>query len=274
MSGQILARRMVRSPRMLDGRTALVTGGGGGIGTAVGAVLARDGATVTLMGRTESTLQAACELLHARGIPEARVRMVTGDALDASSVRHALAAAADEDGRLNIVVSVVGGSTLGALVDIEEDEVLRQLRRNVIPAFLAIKHAVRHMAARGGSIVCISSSAAAVPYPYLVPYGAAKAAVEGLVRGAALELAPLGVRVNALRVGPVRTGAVTRHLDARAALPLGRTGVPDDVAAAVRYLAGAETSWVTGQCFAVDGGTELVGAPAYLADLARVARRV
>jgi NAD(P)-dependent dehydrogenase (short-subunit alcohol dehydrogenase family) len=164
-----------------------------------------------------------------------------------------------------MVVAVVGGSTMGALLEIDEGDVTAQLRRNVIPPFLAIRHAVPWLATGGGgSIVCISSSAAAVPYPDLVPYGAAKAAVEGLVRGAARELGPLHIRVNALRVGPVRTGPVTQHLAERAALPLGRNGVPADIAAAVRYLAGPESAWVTGQCFAADGGTELIGAPAHL----------
>ena len=111
----------------------------------------------------------------------------------------------------------------------------------------------------------------------MTPYGAAKQAVEGLVRGAALELAPLRIRVNAVRAGLIRSDATGTHLRDNADVivsdrPLARVGEPVDIAEAVRFLAGPESNWVTGQSFAVDGGTELTKAPRYLEAVTR--RRV
>jgi NAD(P)-dependent dehydrogenase (short-subunit alcohol dehydrogenase family) len=130
--------------------------------------------------------------------------------------------------------------------------------------------------AGGGSIVCISSDAATIPWPFLTLYNTSKAGVEGLVRGAALELAPLNIRVNAVRPGLVKTNTTKDGLFANQPVieqfleqkPLGRTGVPDDIAAGVRYLAGPESSWVTGQSIGIEGGNELTRAP-YLESLVR-----
>jgi NAD(P)-dependent dehydrogenase (short-subunit alcohol dehydrogenase family) len=127
----------------------------------------------------------------------------------------------------------------------------------------------------GGSIVLISSDAAKIPWPFLTIYNTSKSGVEGLVRGAAIELAPLKIRVNAVRPGLVRTEA-SSNLFANtevmaqflAEKPLGRTGVPDDIAAGVRFLAGPESSWVTGQSIGIEGGAELGKAP-YLENLIR-----
>jgi NAD(P)-dependent dehydrogenase (short-subunit alcohol dehydrogenase family) len=261
----------------LAGMGALVTGGGGGLGGAIAARLAKDGAAVTIMGRTRATLtEAVGRILRSAG-EHAAVHVAVGDALDPVAVAEAMQAAAAPAERLGIVVPVVGGSDVRPLLAFDEAGLLEQLRGNVVSAFLAIRNATPLMAqGGGGSIVCISSTAAATPYPFLTPYGTSKAALEGLVRGAALELAPLGIRVNAVRPGPVRTGAANDHLDDDAAIrraatdrPLGRLGSPDDVAAAVRYLVGADAAWVTGQVLAVAGGGDLIGAPPYLETLAR-----
>jgi NAD(P)-dependent dehydrogenase (short-subunit alcohol dehydrogenase family) len=163
------------------------------------------------------------------------------------------------------------------LLMFDGDEVLEEMRRNIVSAFLVIRHATPHMTkGGGGSIVCISSDAAKIPWPFLTTYNTSKAGVEGLVRGAALELAPLRVRVNAVRPGLVKTEATKDGLFKNdsvmaqfvAEKPLGRTGVPDDIAAGVRYLAGPESSWVTGQSIGIEGGNELTRAP-YLDALVR-----
>lgn len=263
----------------LDRTSALVTGGAGGIGFATAHALAADGAAVTIMGRTYETLESAVAKLRKVLGDDASVSYVVGDATNADDITVAMnSAAARSDSGLATVVAVVGGSVVGPVLDVDEATFTAQLRDNVLPAFLAIRSATPHMAARGGgSIVCISSVVAVLPYAMLTPYGAAKAAVEGLTRGAALELAPLGIRVNAVRPGPVRTGPATAHLSSDAAevrdhiasRPIGRVGDPNDIAQAIRYLAGPDAAWVTGQCFSVDGGTELAGAPTYLHALMR-----
>jgi NAD(P)-dependent dehydrogenase (short-subunit alcohol dehydrogenase family) len=159
----------------------------------------------------------------------------------------------------------------------DDHELMADLRRNVVSAFLVIKYAVPPMAkGGGGAIVCISSDAAKIPWPFLVTYNTTKGGVEGLVRGAALELGHLNIRVNAVRPGLVKTDTTKGGLFANDAVikkfveekPLGRTGVPDDIAAGVRYLLGPESSWVTGQSLGIEGGNELTKAP-YLEELMR-----
>ena len=262
---------------ILRDQAALVTGGGGGIGSACAQRLARDGAAVLLMGRTPATLVAAQERIAA-AVPSARVAIFVGDALDDDALAAALDTAATMAARVTIAVAVVGGGTMKPLLAFEVDEFDEQLRRNTVSAFSLIRQATPHLTnAGGGSIVCISSVAARLAYPFMTPYSAAKHAVEGLVRGAALELAPLHIRVNAVRAGVIRSDATGTHLRDNADVivsdrPLARVGEPLDVAEAVRFLAGPESSWVTGQSIAVDGGTELTKAPSYLEAVTR--RRV
>jgi len=263
--------------RPLAGMAALVTGGGGGIGGASATWLARDGAAVMLMGRTEATLARTRDEIRDAAGTGATVEYTVGDALHEPAVEAAAAAAAALSDRLAIAVSVVGGGSMKPLLMFDGEEVLEELRRNIVSAFLVIRHATPHMVrGGGGSVVCISSDAAKIPWPFLATYNTSKAGVEGLVRGAAVELAPLGVRVNAVRPGLVRTDTTKDGLfqDAEvmaqflAEKPLGRTGVPDDIAAGVRYLAGPESSWVTGQSLGIEGGNELTRAP-YLESLVR-----
>jgi len=263
------------SQGVLAGQAALITGGGGGIGGASAAWLARDGAAVLIMGRTEKTLVATKARIEEFAGPEAKVEYFVGDALDAGDLGEALAAAAALSDRLAIAVSVVGGGNMKPLLMFDEAEALEEMRKNIVSAFMVIRQATPLMAAKGGSIVCISSDAAKIPWPFLAIYNTSKAGVEGLVMGAAAELAPLRIRVNAVRPGLVQTEA-SKNLFANtevmaqflAEKPLGRTGVPDDIAAGVRYLAGPDSSWVTGQSFGIEGGAELAKAP-YLEALVR-----
>jgi NAD(P)-dependent dehydrogenase (short-subunit alcohol dehydrogenase family) len=261
----------------LSGISALVTGGGGGIGGGSAKWLARDGAAVVIMGRTESTLATKRDAILADVGSDAVVETYVGDAMDAGDLSAALAYAESLTGKLGIAVSVVGGGNMKPLLMFEPDEVTQDLAKNITSAFLVIKHATPLMAkAGGGSIVCISSDAAKIPWPFLALYNTSKSGVEGLVRGAAAELAPLKIRINAVRPGLVQTEANATGMFANERVmkafleekPLGRTGVPDDIGAAVRYLCGPEASWVTGQSLGVEGGAELGKAP-YLDFLVR-----
>jgi NAD(P)-dependent dehydrogenase (short-subunit alcohol dehydrogenase family) len=259
------------APLPLAGRMALITGGSGGIATASAAALLRDGCSVTLTARREPELAAAAEGLRAIAPEGAEVRHIAADSCTAEGVRAAVEAATEPDGRLHICLATVGGGKVSPLLAMDDEQFLDDLRRNTLSGFLAIKYATPAIAASGGgSIVMISTNAAKLSWPYLSGYASGKAGLEALVRVAADELAPLGIRVNAVRPGLVKSqedARIFRNEELIAAYlankPLGRTGVPDDIAGAVRYLAGPESSWTTGQSIAVDGGHELRAAPSF-----------
>lgn len=245
----------------LAGRTAFITGGSGGIGSACAARLLQDGAAVLLMARRIAELEATRDRLAA-AVPGARIDIAAGDAGNEADVIRALDSAHAIQGRLDIIVATVGGSMgLKPLLLHDVDSFRAVIDRNLTSAFIALRHGIPRMTG-GGSVICISSVCASLPSTHLTPYCAGKSALEALVRGAAKECARLNVRVNAVRPGMTRAagvqsmfGAEIMRERARELIPLGQPGEPAEVAEAVRYLAGS--TWVTGQSFAVDGGSEL-----------------
>ena len=246
----------------LTGQRAVVVGGGSGIGFASARALARDGALVTIVGRTEQKLVDAVAELERDDLD---VRHRACDALDAASVRAAVDAASDDDRRLQIAVVVPGLGAITPVLLFDDDEFSEQVDKNVRPVFLFLKYAGQAMVrAGGGSFVAISSTAAVFSARYLASYSAGKAAVDQLVRVAANELGEFGVRVNAVQPGmthtPATEGAFRNPAMMAAFLaqqPIARHGEADDIAQAVRYFAGPESSWVTGQLLTVDGGNTL-----------------
>ncbi len=248
--------------RPLAGKTAFITGGSGAIGRYSAKWMLRDGAAVLLMARHMEVLEQARAELQ-KEVPAARVELYAGDARNAEDVRSALRQAYAIANRLDIVVPTVGGSVgYRPLLMCTEDHFRKDLEINLVTTFIAVRYSVPMMTA-GGAIVCISSTAAKMPFNGLVGYGTAKGGLENFVQGAAEELGAAGIRINAVRPGLMRATNNDRlmqepiHGKFVEQMPLGRTGEPDDIAAAVRYLAGPESSWTTGQSFAVDGGHEL-----------------
>jgi NAD(P)-dependent dehydrogenase (short-subunit alcohol dehydrogenase family) len=245
----------------LAGQHAIVIGGGSGIGLGSARLLARDGAAVTIAGRTEQKLRDAAAALADEGLAVSWVRC---DALDGDSVRAAVDAAS-VDGKLHIGVVVPGGGSISPVLLYGDDQFSEEVDKNVRPVFLLLKYAGRAMVrAGGGSFVAISSTAAAFSCRYLASYGAGKAAVDHLVDIAADELGAAGVRVNSVRPGMTRTAATAGAFANEAMMAeflagqaIPRNGEVDDIAQGVRYLAGPESSWVTGQHLAVDGGHTL-----------------
>jgi NAD(P)-dependent dehydrogenase (short-subunit alcohol dehydrogenase family) len=239
----------------LKGKSALVTGASASIGLASARALAQDGAAVVMVSRSKSGLSQAQSALQAE-LPHARIEGFVGDATHEEELKAALAFAHGLSGRLDIVVSTVGGALMKPLLMREAEDVRAELEVNFMSTFLAIRHGVPLMA-EGGSIVCISSVAVTQPMWGQSIYSAAKAGLERLVRAAAFELGGAGIRVNAVRPGLTVTPGAPEMPHAAAAVaetPLGRGGLPDDVAKVVRFLAGPESGWVTGQTFSVDGG--------------------
>jgi NAD(P)-dependent dehydrogenase (short-subunit alcohol dehydrogenase family) len=247
----------------LAGMTAIVTGASGGIGSASAELLLRDGATLMILARRKEALEETkAELLAAA--PDGRVEMFVGDGMVEEDIKAAFDRAYAIQNRLDIVVATVGGGNgFKPMLMLDAQTFRDQFDRNVVSAFLAIRYGAPLMQP-GGSIVCISSTAAKLPFNGLAAYHTAKGGLENLVRAAAEELGDAGIRVNAVRPGLTRSKRVSylftdeeifgRFLNE---FPIRRAGEPVDIGQAVRYLAGPESAWVTGQSFAVDGGQEL-----------------
>ena len=249
----------------LDGQSALITGGGSGIGLACATHLARDGATVVLAGRNADKLDAAAAGLATEG---ASVRTVVCDVTDELQVQAACGLA-NEAGRFTMVVDNAGTGSAAPLHLTTLDDWNHVMGANLTGAFLTIKHSAVHMArAGGGAIVAISSIAAPRTHRYMTPYCVSKAGLEMLVQQAADELGAVGIRANAVRPSLVPTDIsvgltgspdiVADYLDQ---MPLARLGTVDDIANSVRFLLGEESSWITGQCISTDGGHHLRRGP-------------
>jgi NAD(P)-dependent dehydrogenase (short-subunit alcohol dehydrogenase family) len=246
----------------LDGQVALITGGGSGLGLAIARAVSADGASVVLMGRTESKLAAACETIGSSA------SYVVGDASDEAAVALAVATAA-KVGALTMAVANAGTGGAGPLFQTSVDEWNRILTTNLTSAFLLIRHAgAAIIGSGGGSIVAISSIAGVRTHRYMAPYCVSKAAIESLVQNAADEFGGSGLRVNAIRPGLVPTdlsaGLMNSPVlvaDYQDQMPLGRTGAPEDIGSLGRFLLGPESGWITGTCISADGGHHLRRGP-------------
>jgi NAD(P)-dependent dehydrogenase (short-subunit alcohol dehydrogenase family) len=250
----------------ISGRAALVTGGGSGIGFASARQLARDGAHVTICGRTEEKLRNAADDIAAELDGDGSIGWVVADVTIEDQIAAAVAAAAERTGGLHILFANAGGSFhMGSFADADADAIRATVDLNLVGTALSIKHAVPSMrAAGGGSIIGMSSGAGHFPHRFLWAYGAAKAGIDMLCRSAAEELGPDGIRVNSVQPGIVDdelmapiTGGGALLDDYIASMPLGRVGQVEDIASAVRFLAGPESSWITGACLPIDGGHHL-----------------
>ncbi len=248
----------------LDGYSVLITGGGSGIGQGCALALARDGAVVTICGRTVEKLDAAAVRIR-DAVPGAGVHVIGADVTNEQQVEAAVAKAVSEGGGLNGVVASAGGSMhMGPLHMADADAVRGTFELNVMGTFLTLKASAAHLAERQGSFVGISSHVGFQTERFLGAYGASKAGLEQLLRYAADELGPARVRVNSIRPGIIANElmeAITAGgpvLDSYLAeIPLGRCGTVDDVAHLARFLLGPESAYVTGQTIGVDGGQTL-----------------
>ena len=247
----------------LDGKRAIVTGAGSGIGRASALRFAAEGARVLAVDLAQAGVeQTVAEIARGGGRAEA----VAADAADDATVAALVARCVTDWGGLEAVYANAGVS--GApktILELEVDDWWPVLRVNLVGPFLAIKHAGRAMvAAGGGSLICTASVAALRSGAGSTPYSASKAGVVSLVQTAAYQLAGTGVRVNAICPGLVETGMTRPIYDlARAAgkghkigqlNPLRRGGEPREIAALAAFLASDDASYVNGQAWAVDGG--------------------
>lgn len=242
------------------GKRALVAGAGGGIGGAAARALAREGASV-VCGDVDraAALTCAAEIVAAGG----RAVGVHLDVSARASVEAAVATAVAELGGLDVSLDSAGISVTASVLDLDPADWHRVLAVNLTGAFHMGQAAARRMVAQGGggSIITVTSQLAEVGIPDKTAYLASKGGARSLTMGMALDLAPHGIRANAIAPGPVLTGLTRgRFADDEtrrwtlARIPLGRIGAPEDLTGAVLYLASDDSRWVTGTTLVVDGG--------------------
>jgi NAD(P)-dependent dehydrogenase (short-subunit alcohol dehydrogenase family) len=246
----------------LDGKIALVTGGGSGIGRAVAETFARAGARLVLAGRREGPLRETARACGGEGAAIA----LAGDVTSAADRSSWLDAAKRSFGGLDVVVNNAGSASAAPVEETSEEEWARLWAVNLAAPVQLSREALPELRRRRGSIVNVSTGSSLRAVPGYGAYGASKAALNYVTQVLALEAAP-DVRVNAILPGGVDTpifdtfqerGEIARTKEWFAsATPLGRMGEPSDVAAAALYLASGAASWVTGTLLRVDGGLNI-----------------
>jgi meso-butanediol dehydrogenase / (S,S)-butanediol dehydrogenase / diacetyl reductase len=262
----------------LAGRTAVITGGGTGIGAAAARRLAADGAAVVLVGRRAERLAAV-----AAGLGDQAMAL----AADAASADEMARVVAEVHARLrtvDILVANAGGHGQGTAADVSDEAWAASLRANLSTCLVAARACLPDLIKGGGSVVVVSSIAGLAASPESVGYVSAKHALIGLARSMARDFGPRGVRVNAVCPGWVRTPMADEEMEeltrrrglasreaayalATAQVPLRRPADPDEVAAVIAFLASDEASAVTGAILPVDCGATVVDLPTTAFDL-------
>lgn len=242
----------------LDGKIALVTGGGSGIGLASARRFADEGAQVFITGRREDELAAAAASI---GRDATAIR---GDVSQLEDLDRLYRIVKDRAGRIDVLFANAGGGEFMSLGDITEDHYERTFATNVKGTLFTVQKALPLMAS-GGSIILTGSTAGSAGAPAFSVYAASKAAIRSFARNWILDLKGSGIRVNVLAPGATSTpgwDALTPSQQAKqemiglaeAATPLGRLASPEEIAAAALFLASDEASFVTGAVVPVDGG--------------------
>jgi 3-oxoacyl-[acyl-carrier protein] reductase len=244
----------------LQGKVAIVTGASKGIGASIAKHLAGAGAAVVV--NYASSKDGASRVVADIEADGGRAVAVRADVARAADVERLFSEATARFGRVDIVVNNAGIYEFAPIEQVTEDHFHRQFDLNVLGPLLTAREAVKYFGAEGGSIVNISSVASTAAPPTASVYSGTKAAVDAVTRSLAKELGPRGIRVNAINPGMVETeGFRTAGLhesdfrkQVEAQTPLGRIGVPQDIAPAAVFLASPDAAWITGETLHVTGG--------------------
>lgn len=239
----------------LNGKVALVTGGSRGIGLAIAQELADAGATVAVVGRNgERAVEAAA------GLPGGGHGGFACDVADSAAVAELVKAVEAEVGPIEILINNAGITRDNILLRMKDEEWDAVLNANLKGAFNTIRAVTRGMMKRrDGVIVNVSSVVGLMGNAGQTNYSASKSGLHGLTKSVARELAPRGVRCNAIAPGFIRTDMTASLTDAQtealqSQIPLARLGEPEDISGVVRFLAGPAARYITGQVLAIDGG--------------------
>ncbi len=248
--------------REFEGKVALVTGATSGIGRATALAFAEAGAHVALVGRNADALSSVAAEIRRH---ESEALEISADVTSETDAERIVAEAAEKFGGLDTLVNAAGILNNGTIETTALDAWDEMMNVNLRSVFHLMQLAAPHLAASRGSIVNVSSVTGLRAFPGVLAYCVSKAGVDQLTRCAALELAPKGVRVNAVNPGVVRTEvhrrggmneeAYTKFLEhSKQTHPLGRVGDAREVADLILFLASERASWITGATYSIDGG--------------------
>ncbi|NHN32775.1 SDR family NAD(P)-dependent oxidoreductase [Paenibacillus agricola] len=244
----------------LDGKVALITGGSTGIGEAVTERFVREGARVAIIGRDRARLERTVENIGSGG---GKVIGIVGDVQYAKDVQRMVEDTLNLWKQIDVLVNNAGICSPAPFLELSEDEWDRHMAINLKGSFLVGQQVARVMVKQdtGGSIINMSSVNGLAAEADQAHYNATKGGINLLSMSMALELAPLGVRVNALCPGFIETRLTKPLIDNPAAfgpylqtIPMGRVGTPADIASAALFLASNDSAYMTGHCMVVDGG--------------------
>jgi NAD(P)-dependent dehydrogenase (short-subunit alcohol dehydrogenase family) len=249
----------------LEGKVAVITGGAGGIGKAAGKLFVNEGADVLLVDVDEEALKSACD-----GIGSNKVSYCVADVTNSSDNQKMINLAEERYGGVDALLANAGvEGDVSSIVDYDERRFEQVMAVNVKGPFLGLKAAIPAICKRGGGSIIITSSVAGVSgVANVAPYVTSKHAVIGMMKSAALECAPLNIRVNTVNPSPVETRmmrsleegfspgeAETAREGMRANIPLGRYAEAEDIAKIMLFLASDDSDFVTGSVYMADGGS-------------------
>jgi NAD(P)-dependent dehydrogenase (short-subunit alcohol dehydrogenase family) len=248
-----------------SGKTVIVTGATSGIGRAAAEAFGREGASVVIVGRDETGLAEAATAVRLAGGTAAMCR---ADVTDDAAPDRVVQTTVNAFGGIDVLVNAAGVIATGSLEATTDEVWDRMMAVNARAPFRLMRAALPHLTARQGAVVNVSSVNGLRSFPGVLAYCVSKSAVDQLTRCAAIELAPLGVRINAVNPGVTVTNLHRRSgMDetqysaflerSKTTHPLGRPGQPNDIAEMIVFLASEKASWMTGETIPIDGGRHL-----------------